>query len=145
MLKYLKAAAPVVLVLALFAGGYETGRKQADSKWEAKINHEYITKVEAGRNTQRQVSIVSTDYQAKLAKSEEDARGTLDALRSDNKRLRVKVKSTSGTVSGDSGCVFNGKAELDDSTAESLIRITQDGDKQIEALQETIRKLQGGK
>ncbi len=141
MLKYLKIA----LILALFAGGYETGRQQADHKWKEKISNEYITKVEAGRSTQRQVSIVSADYQAKLAKSKEDARGTVDALRSDNKRLRVKVKASSGPTGSNSGCVTDGKAELDDSTAESLIRITQDGDKQIEALQETIKKLQGGK
>lgn len=142
MLELLKKLVPVGIAAALFMGGWQLGHDAADSTWKEKVNNEYITKVQASSATQRELSELSASYQAKLAASEKNAARTLDDVRSSGERLRVKLKAAERQLDGNGRCVIDGKAELDDETAKSLIRITQDGDAQIEALQETIRKLQ---
>ena len=66
-------------------------------------------------------------------------------LQSDNKRLRIRVKPTSGTTQSDGRCVIDGSAELDERDAKRLISIGLKGDKWIKALQDTIRELQQDK
>ena len=142
MLEFLKKALPWLLVACVFYGGFHLGEQSADTRWTKEVHNEYIKKDDARVATQQVVSDISADYQAKLKASEDDAARTVDGLRSDNVRLRVKLKALSGTPTSDGRCQFDGKAELDDSASKELIRITQDGDAWIQSLQDTIKELQ---
>lgn len=145
MLEILKRAIPWLVAGLLFASGYWV----ADNKWEAKVNAEYITHVKA-RESQRAavqagIDQVSKDYQDKMSALEGSTDRIIDDLNRDNKRLRIKVKPTSGTVQPDGRCIIDGYAELDERDAKRLIGIGLKGDAWIKALQDTIRKLQQNK
>lgn len=145
MLELLRRALPWLVAGLLFASGYWV----ADNKWEAKVNAEYITQVKARENqraaVQAGIDQVSKDYQDKLSALEGSTDRIIDDLNRDNKRLRIRVKPTSGTVQTDGRCVIDGYAELDERDAKRLIAIGLKGDAWIKALQDTIRKLQQNK
>ena len=142
-LTFIKRVAPWLVAGLLFASGYWV----ADNKWEAKVNEEYITKLEA-RESQRtaiqaRVDEVSAEWQDKMSALEGSTDRLINDLNRDNKRLLVKVK-TSGLSEPDySRCFPNGRVELHPETSKSLIRITQEADLKEKALQETIRRLRG--
>lgn len=145
MLEFLKKALPFLLAGLIYTAGFYSGSVSKDTEWKEVIHNEYIQKSEARADTQRAVNEVSAKYQADLEGLEGSTDRIIADLRSDNKRLRVSIKPTSTTAGPDGRCIFDGKAELDEATARRLIGITQKGDLQIEALQDTIRKLQGEK
>lgn len=142
MLELLRKALPWLVAGLLFCSGYWV----ADTKWEAKVNDEYITKLQAADRTrtsvQREVSRISSDYQDKLAALEGSTDRIIADLNRDNKRLRIRVKPTSGTVQTDGRCVIDGYAELDERDAKRLIAIGLKGDEWIKALQKTVRAMQ---
>lgn len=145
MLKLLRQAVPWLVAGLLFCSGYWV----ADNKWEAKVSNEYITKLEARENqrsaVQGEIDKVSKDYQDKLSALEGSTDRIIADLNRDNKRLRIRVKPTSGTVQTDGRCIIDGYAELDERDAKRLIAIGLKGDAWIVALQDTIRKLQQNK
>lgn len=145
MLEFLKRAAPWLLAAVMFAGGYHT----ANNKWEAKVNDEYITKLEARENqratVQAEIDKVSAEWQDKMSALEGSTDRIIADLNRDNKRLRVKVNTSGRTESDISRCFPNGRVELHPETSKSLIRITQEADLKEKALQDTIRRLQGVK
>lgn len=141
MLELLKKALPWTFAALLFTSGWLMGSNAKDAEWKEVVNNEYVLQVDANRRTQQELNAVSEKYQADLEGLEGSTDRIIADLRSDNKRLRVTVKATGSTPSGDR-CVLDGKADLDETTAKRLIGITQRGDLQIEALQNTIRKLQ---
>lgn len=143
MLKLLKAAIPWCLAFVLLTVGYNVGYDKSDAKWSQEVHNEYIRKDDARKATQALVSDISADYQAKLKAAETNAARTLDDVHSDNKRLRVKVKSLTGQLDSRGRCQFDGEAELDDESAKRIIQVTQKGDAWIEALQRTVLTLQG--
>lgn len=142
-LTFIKRVAPWLVAGLLFASGYWV----ADNKWEAKVNEEYITKLEA-RERQRtaiqaRVDEVSAEWQDEMSSLEGSTDRIIADLNRDNKRLRVKVK-TSGLSESDIGrCFPDGRVELHPETSKSLIRITQEADLKEKALQDTIRRLRG--
>lgn len=144
MLEFLKRAIPWMLAALLFGAGWNLGSNDNEAKWQEVIHNEYVKKQEATKATQREVSEISSKYQSDLDGLEGSTDRIITDLRGSNQRLLVKVKALGGTPSGDGRCLFDGKAELDEATSKRLIGIAQKGDLQIEALQETIRKLQGG-
>lgn len=143
MLKLLRQAVPWLVAGLLFCSGYWV----ADNKWEAKVNNEYITKLEARENqratVQGEIDKVSKDWQDKMSALEGSTDRVINDLNRDNKRLRVKVKTSGLTESDISRCFPNGRVELHPETSKSLIRITQEADLKEKALQETIRRLRG--
>lgn len=145
MLELLKRALPWLVAGLLFASGYWV----ADNKWEAKVNAEYITQTKARENqrtaVQAEIDKVSRDYQDQLSALEGSTDRIINDLRSDNKRLRVRVNTSGLTESDVSRCFPNGRVELHPETSKSLIRITQEADLKEKALQDTIRRLQGVK
>lgn len=145
MLKLLRQAVPWLVAGLLFCSGYWV----ADNKWEAKVNDEYITKLEARENqraaVQGEIDKVSKDWQDKMSALEGSTDRIIADLNSDNKRLRVKVNTSGLTESDVSRCFPNGRVELHPETSKSLIRITQEADLKEKALQDTIRRLQGVK
>lgn len=145
MLKLLRQAIPWLVAGLLFCSGYWV----ADNKWEAKVNNEYITKLEARENqraaVQGEIDKVSAEWQDKMSALEGSTDRVIADLNRDNKRLRVKVNTTGLTESDVSRCFPNGRVELHPETSKSLIRITQEADLKEKALQDTIRRLQGVK
>lgn len=142
MLELLRKAVPWLVAGLLFCSGYWV----ADNKWEAKVSNDYITKQRAEDKTrsevQREVSRVSSEFQDKMAALEGSTDRVIADLNRDNKRLRLRVKPTSGTVQADGRCLVDGYAELDERDAKRLIAIGLKGDEWIKALQNTIRAMQ---
>lgn len=145
MLEILRRCAPWLVAGLLFCSGYWV----ADNKWEAKVNDEYITILEARENqraaVQGELDKVSAEWQDKMSALEGSTDRIIADLNSDNKRLRVKVNTSGLTESDVSRCFPNGRVELHPETSKSLIRITQEADLKEKALQDTIRRLQGVK
>lgn len=145
MLEITKKLVPWLWTIMVFAFGWHYGSQHTDANWKEVVHNEYVQKQEATQSTQRAVNEISAKYQADLEGLEGSTDRIIADLRSDNKRLRVTIKPTTGQLQGDGRCLVDGKAELDEATARRLIGITKRGDATIEALQNTIRKLQGEK
>lgn len=141
MLQFLRKLIPWVLAGMLFGLGWHLGSDSMDSKWKQEVHNEYVKRVEAAKSTQRAIDAVSAKYQEDLAALEGSTDRIISDLRSDNKRLRVRVK-TAGTSDGQCGFEPDGRAELDDRDAKRILAVTQKGDAWIRALQDTIRELQ---
>lgn len=141
MLQFLRKLIPWVLAGMLFGLGWHLGSDSMDSKWKQEVQNEYVKRVEATASTQRAVNEISAKYQEDLAALEGSTDRIISDLRGDNKRLRVRIKTT-GTSSGQCGFEPDGRAELDDRDAKRIIAVTQKGDAWIRALQDTIRELQ---
>lgn len=141
MLQFLKRAAPWFFAALLFASGWHMGSNAKDAEWKEVIQNEYVQRVEATRSTQAAVDKISAKYQEDIAALEGSTDRIISDLRSDNKRLRVRVKTT-GSSQGQCRCEPDGRAELDDRDAKRILAVTQKGDAWIKALQDTIRELQ---
>lgn len=141
MLQLLKRAVPWLVAASLFASGWYMGSDSKDAEWKEVIHNEYVTRVEATRSAQAAVDKISAKYQEDLAALEGSTDRIISDLRSDNKRLRVRIKTT-GSTQGISRCESDGRAELDDRDAKRILAVTQKGDAWIKALQDTIRELQ---
>lgn len=141
MLQFLRKLVPWVLAGMLFGLGWHLGSNSKDAEWKEVIQNEYVQRVEATRSTQAAVDKISAKYQEDLAALEGSTDRIISDLRSDNKRLRVRVKTT-GASDGQCGFEPDGRAELDDRDAKRILAVTQKGDAWIRALQDTIRELQ---
>lgn len=141
MLQFLRKLIPWVLAGALFGWGWHLGSDSMDAKWKQEVQDVYVKRVEATKSTQREVDEISAKYQEDLAALEGSTDRIISDLRSDNKRLRIRIKTT-GTSTGECGFEPDGRAELDDRDAKSILAVTQRGDAWIRALQDTIRELQ---
>lgn len=141
MLLFLRKALPWLFAALLFASGWHMGSNSKDAAWKEVVHNEYITRVSATAARQSEVSAVSAKYHDDYAALEGSTDRVIADLRSANQRLWVKVKSTSGTTGPDGRCLVDGPVELHESTARSLIKITERADLKERALQETIRKL----
>lgn len=141
MLQFLRKLVPWVLAGMLFGWGWHLGADSMDAKWKQEVQNEYVKRVEATASTQRALNEISAKYQEDLAALEGSTDRIISDLRSDNKRLRVRVKTT-GTSYGKCGFEPDGRAELDDRDAKRILAVTQKGDAWIRALQDTIRELQ---
>lgn len=141
MLQFLRKLIPWVLAGMLFGLGWHLGSDSMDAKWKQEVQNEYVKRVEATASTQRAINEISAKYQEDLAALEGSTDRIISDLRSDNKRLRVRVKTT-GTSNGQCGFESDDRAELDDRDAKHILAVTQRGDAWIRALQDTIRELQ---
>lgn len=146
MLKLLRYSAPWIAAGVLFMSGWHYGAKSVHEEWEVTVKNEYIKRTEATEATQRAVDAVSEHYQNELSALEGSTDRVIADLRNDNKRLRIRVKTSStGTAPSACGCISDGRAELDERDAKRILAVTQKGDAWIRALQDTIRELQANK
>lgn len=143
-LTFTKRIVPYLVAIMVFAFGWHLGSQSTDAKWKEEVQNEYVKKQTARAETQKAIDTVSAKYQADLEGLEGSTDRIIADLRSDNKRLRVKVKvkPTSVAAGPDGRCLVDGYVELHEATARSLIAITQKADLKEKALQDTIRKLQ---
>lgn len=141
MLQILKRAVPWFFAALLFASGWHMGSNSKDAEWKEVIHREYVKRTEATRSTQAAIDKISAKYQEDLAALEGSTDRIISDLRNDNKRLRVRIKTT-GSAQSISRCESDGRAELDERDAKRILSVTRKGDAWIKALQETIRELQ---
>ncbi|UIW12801.1 MAG: endopeptidase Rz [Enterobacter phage ENC18] len=142
MLKLLRSALPWVLAGTLFMGGWHLGSTHERVNWKEVIQNEYIERTAATEATQVEVNRVSREYQEEIAAIEGSTDRMLNDLRSNNKRLSVRIKTLTGLPEDNGRCKFNGRAELHESDAKRIIGITKAADAHVRALQRTIKEMQ---
>lgn len=113
MLKNLKSYVIAVAFTLGMTLAYNHGYDKANTKWKQEVHNEYVKRVEATASTQRAINEVSARYQEDLAALEGSTDRIISDLRSDNKRLRVRIKTT-GTSDGKCRCEPDDRAELDE-------------------------------
>lgn len=135
----------VLIVLGLtFHWGYSTRDKEAHREALAAENLHLKQLNEQRQVAQGELDEISQDWREKLAGTEKAVAGTVAKLRADGIRLRIELAdATVRAVAGDGRSEPDGKAELSDRASEFLIGQAKRADDQIEALQETVRALQG--
>lgn len=130
-----------LLTLCIYNKGYESGYNKRQVE-VIKLEQEYAKKMrESNMEAQRRLDEVSRGYQQKLQDVQMATSATIDRLNADNKRLYVRVKSTTCNSSSHRPEPTH-RAELDETTTRKLIEITKRGDEWIKALQNTIKNLQ---
>lgn len=143
MIESVKKAAVVLLaVLSVYWMGYFKG-EQAEQARAHTAHLEDIKRLEEERDgLQAEVTKIAREWAESKEGSESAARSTADRLAESDVRLRVKLADAKRSeVEGYNRGLADGKAELHRETAEALIRITQDADRQVEALQKTIKEV----
>lgn len=153
MLNIKRTAAAIVLSVAALCASYKVGHvigvKDERLVQQEVITNEYIKKstasVQQHNAVQTALDAIAKRHSDEMAELEGSTDGIVNALNADNKRLRIKLKTVSGTPGDKQQCIstVDGKAELDEGDAKRLIGIAQKGDKWIENLQDTVRVLQG--
>lgn len=134
----------VLSVLSAFGGGYWKGSKDEVTRQQleiAKLNAEARQKEQAlvTAVTTQATKLQKANQDAKLIAKERDA-----AIASGNLKLRIPVKTpvcpiqTAGDTPAPAGNSVQTGAELDAKTAQSLVAITDDGDKAIRQLNACI-------
>lgn len=119
-------------------------QKHSDLKYtqqELKEVQDAYTELTAKRQALQQELRVSTQVYLEALKINEDtAADTISKHLSDNKRLRVRLSDSRAECSGSSSDRPDAyvRADIHRETAEALIRITQDADSHVKALQATI-------
>ncbi|ARV77567.1 endopeptidase [Pasteurella phage vB_PmuP_PS07] len=134
----------VLLVSLVYHTGYKSGTAKMQTEIQ-NVHKRYQSETERLTKEKQQVlNEISKKYQEDLQQVKSEADATIANLTKSNQRLYVKLKSLPSDHNGASyRPIVDGKAELDDSTARSLIEITKRGDKWIEALQESLRQCKG--
>ena len=134
----------VLSILSAFGGGYWKGSKDEVTRQQleiAKLNAEARQKEQAllSAVTTQATKLQKANQDAKLIAKERDA-----AIASGNLKLRIPVKTpvcpvqTTGDTPAPAGNSVQTGAELDAKTAQSLVAITDDGDKAIRQLNACI-------
>jgi flagellar capping protein FliD len=134
----------VLSILSAFGGGYWKGSKDEVTRQQleiAKLNAEARQKEQAllSAVTTQATKLQKANQDAKLIAKERDA-----AIASGALKLRVPVKTpvcpvqTAGDTPAPAGNSVQAGAELDAKTAQSLVAITDDGDKAIRQLNACI-------
>ena len=128
-----------LLVISIYNKGHESGYNKRQVE-VIKLEQEYVKKLDLlNVVAQRRLDEVSRGYQQELQDLQTSTSNIIDKLNSDNKRLYVRIKSTSN-----SNCSHRPessyRAELDEATTRKLIEITKRGDAWIKALQDTLKE-----
>lgn len=139
-------AVGVFLVLLLSFGlgySYRDGAATKEALQQQIAHNEQLEDLRV--RTQGGLNEIAKEWQKHLAEREAKAAGTIARLTADGVRLRVQLAdATVCSVTGDCGRKPDGRAELHPDAAEFLVGQAQRADAQVKALQEVIRKLQGG-
>lgn len=129
----------VALMLAYKVGVWDERESTTKRLYEAQSVHTKELQ-EVRDETQRKLSAVASDYAVAQKESEEHAAGTVAALRRDGVRLSVQLADrTIESVQGYNRGLADGRAELHPATAEALVRITEDADRQVKGLQDSLK------
>lgn len=118
-------------------------REEAESerKWTAAL-------LEVQNEKQKELEEIGRSYQQRMEALKVDTSRTVDDLRKSGNKLRIRVSQCEASgheQSSVSGPVFDGYAELSDTSSQFLIGEAKRADEWIKHLQRTIEALQGRK
>lgn len=134
-----------LIALCIYLKGYfDSDQKHLQEATQAALVFRQKQEEERAQS-QKAVADISQHWQAYLNAKSEVAQGAINRLRADGVSLRVKLAdATVHSVTASGGPIPNGYAELSEDTSRFLIEQAQRADNQVIALQETVRRLQGG-
>ncbi|MEJ3666525.1 lysis system i-spanin subunit Rz [Stutzerimonas stutzeri] len=140
-----KAVGAFLVLVLSFALGYTYRDGKADKEALAQQNTHLIQLNKEREALQGALDEISGAWHAENRKVQGDADRTIATLRSDGIRLRVQLAdAVVSSVTGNSGSDPDGRAELHPDASRFLVGEAKRADAQVRALQETVRKLQGG-
>lgn len=136
----------IAMVLVLIVSGYFVGRSDGTSAATLKCAGEQsseVIRIQGERDEiQSKLDATAKAWAEDQARSKGTASGTVDRLLESNVRLSVKLAdATVAEVQAHNRGLADGRAELHRETAEALIGITQDADRQVKALQESLKEV----
>lgn len=135
-----------LLVLGCVLSIYFMGLKDGVHKEYTRLTELHQTETkrlkEARDEVQSKLDGIAKRHAEDAQRSESLAAGTVAELRDRGIRLSVKLANTKReAVEAYNRGLTDGRAELHPETAEALVRITQDADRHVKALQETLREV----
>lgn len=127
-------------VLSIYFMGLKDGKHSATLKCAGEYSSELL-RIQGERDEiQAELDQTARNWAEDQARSESLAASTVDRLAESHVRLRVKLAdATIESVQAYNRGVHDGTAELHRETSEALVRITQDADRQVTALQDSLR------
>lgn len=129
-------------VLSIYFMGLKDGKHSATLKCAGEHSSELIRIQGERDDIQAKLNETAKGWAEDQARSKSIASGTVDRLTQSDVRLRVKLAdATIEAVQGYNRGVTDGRAELHRETSEALIGITQDADRHVKALQESLKEV----
>lgn len=129
-------------VLSIYFMGLKDGKHSATLKCAGEQASELVRIQGERDDIQAKLNETAKAWAEDQARSKSIASGTVDRLTQSDVRLRVKLAdATIEAVQGYNRGVTDGRAELHRETAEALIGITQDADRHVKALQESLTEV----
>ena len=140
---YWKAGIAMALLLVGFLGGCSFKQRELNQIKDA-YAQQVADALQANRELEKKMQADADAITVKYQKEQKDAEKTIADLRSriasGDLRLSVRTESTSGMSAGSGSEYREGRAYLDAGTAESLVAITDRGDRAIRRLNECVDK-----
>lgn len=128
--------------LSIYFMGLKDGKHTATLKCAGEQSSELIRIQGERDDIQAKLNETARTWAEDQKRSQSSAASTVDRLTESNVRLSVKLAdATVEAVQGYNRGVSNGRAELHRETSEALIRITQDADRQVKALQDSLKEV----
>ena len=140
-----KAVGAFLVIAIVWFSGYSYRDHKADL--EALTQHNaHLTQLEEERTAlQGELNEITTRWNQETTERNSGTADIIADLRDRNIRLRVQLADTVvASVTGDGEPSADGRAELHPDAAAFLIGEAQRADSQVNALQNTVRALQGG-
>lgn len=136
----------IAMVVALVLGGFLYGNLHGSSNATLKCAGEQasqIATIQGERDAiQEKLNETAKAWAEDQKRSKGAASSTVDRLTESNVRLSVKLAdATIAEVQAHNRGLADGRAELHRETAEALIGITQDADRQVKALQDSLKEV----
>lgn len=129
-------------VLSIYFMGLKDGKHEATLKCAGEQASELIRIQGERDDIQAKLNETARKWAEDKAWTESAASSTVDRLTESGVRLRVKLAdATVEAVQGYNRGLTDGRAELHRETAEALIGITQDADRHVKALQDSLKEV----
>lgn len=136
----------VVILGAVYFAGDHNATQRANYKAEQVLTQTLRKQEEERADAQRAMADISKQWQTYTAEREARSNAVLSSLRDSGIRLQVQLADAKrDSVTNSGRPLANGYAELHENTSRFLIGEAQRCDAQVSALQQTIRRMQGGK
>lgn len=141
-----RTALKILLVLgaalSIYFMGLKDGKHDATLKCAGEQSSELVRIQGERDDIQAKLNKTARAWAEDQKRSQSSASSTVDRLTESNVRLSVKLAdATVEAVQGYNRGVSNGRAELHRETSEALIGITQDADRHVKALQESLKEV----
>lgn len=136
----------LAMVAALVLGGFLYGNSHGSSAATLKCAGEQsseVIRIQGERDeVQAKLDATAKAWAEDQKRSKGTASSTVNRLTESNVRLSVRVAdATVAEVQAHNRGLADGRAELHRETSEALIGITQDADRQVKALQDSLREV----